>query len=74
MLLGDQIKRLRWTVRVKQKGELRNLNKILFWKTESKRPFERPKRRGKFHIRMDLREMAWEDVDWNHLALDRDQW
>jgi hypothetical protein len=23
---------------------------------------------------MDLREIGWEDVDWMHLALDRNQW
>jgi len=23
---------------------------------------------------MDLREIGWEDVDWMHLAWDRDQW
>jgi hypothetical protein len=23
---------------------------------------------------MDLRETGWEDVDWIHLAQDRDQW
>jgi hypothetical protein len=25
-------------------------------------------------IRMDLREIGWEGVDWIHLAQDRDQW
>jgi hypothetical protein len=25
-------------------------------------------------IRMDLREIGWEAVDWIHLAQDRDQW
>jgi hypothetical protein len=25
-------------------------------------------------IRMDLREIGWDDVDWIHLAQDRDQW
>jgi hypothetical protein len=26
------------------------------------------------NIRMELREMGWEDVDWIHLAQDRDKW
>jgi hypothetical protein len=26
------------------------------------------------NIRMDLREIGWEDMDWMHLAQDRDQW
>jgi len=25
-------------------------------------------------IRMDLRQIRWEGVDWMHLAEDRDQW
>jgi hypothetical protein len=25
-------------------------------------------------IRMDVREIGWERVDWIHLAQDRDQW
>jgi len=28
----------------------------------------------KYCIRMGLRETGWEDVDWIHLAKDRDQW
>jgi hypothetical protein len=26
------------------------------------------------NIRMDLREIGWEYLDWIHLAQDRDQW
>jgi hypothetical protein len=26
------------------------------------------------YIRMDLREIGWEGVDWIHLAQDRGQW
>jgi hypothetical protein len=26
------------------------------------------------NMRTDLREIGWEDVDWTHQALDRDQW
>jgi hypothetical protein len=25
-------------------------------------------------IRMDIREIGWEGVDWMHLAQDREQW
>jgi hypothetical protein len=34
----------------------------------------RPRRRWEDNIRMDLREIGWEGVDWIHLAQDRDQW
>jgi hypothetical protein len=26
------------------------------------------------NIKMDLREIGWEGVDWMHLAWDRDHW
>jgi hypothetical protein len=43
-------------------------------KPESKRPFGRPGRRWEDNIKMKLREIEWEIVDWTHLAQDRDQW
>jgi hypothetical protein len=27
-----------------------------------------------YDIRMDHREIGWKDVDWMHMAQDRDQW
>jgi hypothetical protein len=33
-----------------------------------------PKRRWEDIIRMDLREIGWEVVDWMHVAQDGDQW
>jgi hypothetical protein len=36
-----------------------------------KTSFGRPRRRWE-DIRMDLRDMGWEDVDWIHLAQDRE--
>jgi hypothetical protein len=42
-------------------------------KWEGKRPFKKPTHRLKDNIRMHLRGMGW-DVDWIHLAQDRDQW
>jgi hypothetical protein len=29
---------------------------------------------GEDNIRMDLRQIVWEGVDWMQLAQDRDQW
>jgi hypothetical protein len=37
-------------------------------------PLGRSRRRWKDNIRMDLREIGWEDVDWIHLVQDRGQW
>jgi hypothetical protein len=41
---------------------------------EGKRPLRRPRRRYEDNIGIDLREVGWEDVDWIHLAEDRDKW
>jgi hypothetical protein len=51
--------------------EKRNACKILVKKPEGKRPLGRPMQMGK-NIKMDLREMGCENVDWIHLAQDRD--
>jgi hypothetical protein len=48
---------------------------ILAAESEGKRPpLRRPTRRWKDNIRMDLREMMREHVDWIHLPQDRMQW
>jgi len=46
----------------------------LIGKPEGKRPLGRPRRRWKDNIRIDLREIGWEGVDWMHLDKNRDQW
>jgi hypothetical protein len=53
--------------------KMRNAYRILIGKPEGKRPLGRPSRRWE-DIRMDLREIGWEGVDWIHLAEDRGQW
>jgi hypothetical protein len=50
------------------------LYKVLVGKPEGKRPLGRPTRRWKNGIRIDLREIGLEDVDWIRLAQDRDRW
>jgi len=37
------------------------------------RELGRPRRRWEDNIRMDLREIGWDDVEWMRLAQDRDQ-
>jgi len=41
-------------------GEMRNSYKILVENPEEKRSLERPRRRWKDNIRMDLRKMGWD--------------
>jgi hypothetical protein len=46
----------------------------LVGKPERKRPLRSPRRRWKDNIGLDLRETVREDVEWVHLAQDRDRW
>jgi hypothetical protein len=48
--------------------------RILLKLPEGKRTLGRPRRRWEDNIRMGLREIGWEGVDWMHLVQDRDQW
>jgi hypothetical protein len=55
-------------------GEMRNAYKILVGKPACKRPLGGPSRGFEDNIRMDLRKIGWDGVDWMHLAQDTDQW
>jgi hypothetical protein len=55
-------------------GEMRNAYSILVGKPEGKRPIRRPRHRWEYYIRMYLQDIGWEDVDWIHVAKDRNQW
>jgi hypothetical protein len=43
-------------------------------KPECKRPLGRPRRRWVDNIKMDLKEIGSDGVDWIDLAQNRDQW
>jgi hypothetical protein len=43
-------------------------------KPEEKRPLGRPRCTWVDNIKMDLREIGWDDMDWIDLTQDRDQW
>jgi hypothetical protein len=55
-------------------GEERNASRILVGNPEGKRPLGRPRRRWVDNIKMTLREIGWDGMDWIDLAQDRDQW
>jgi hypothetical protein len=61
-------RRMRWVEHVTPMGEIRNAYKILVGNPGGKRPFGTPRYRWEGNIRMDLREVGWECVDWMHLA------
>ncbi|KAJ4447736.1 hypothetical protein ANN_09744 [Periplaneta americana] len=67
-------KRLRWAGHVARMGESRNAYRVLVGRPEGKRPLERPRRRWEDNIKMDLREVGYDDRDWINLAQDRDRW
>jgi hypothetical protein len=46
----------------------------LVGKPEGKRQLGRPRRRWVGNIKMDLREIGWDGMDWIDLAQDRDRW
>jgi hypothetical protein len=47
---------------------MRNAYTILIGKSERKRPLGRPRHRWEDNIKVDLREVGLEGVDWIHLA------
>jgi hypothetical protein len=44
-------------------GAKRNAYRILVGKPEGKRPLSRPRRRWMDDIKMDLREIGWDDMN-----------
>jgi hypothetical protein len=45
----------------------------LVGKPEGRRPLGRPRRRCVDNIKIDLREIAWDGMDWLDLAQDREE-
>ncbi|KAJ4431801.1 hypothetical protein ANN_20406 [Periplaneta americana] len=66
--------RLRWAGHVALMGESRNAYRVLVGRPEGKRPLGRPRRRWEDNIKMDLREVGYDDRDWINLAQDRNRW
>jgi hypothetical protein len=62
------------TMAVFTNGEKRNTYRILVGKPEGKRQPGRPRSRWMDNIKIDLREIGWDRMDWIDLAQDRDQW
>jgi hypothetical protein len=55
-------------------GETVNACRISVGKPEGKRPLRKPRHRWVDNIKIDLREIGSDGVDWIDLAQDRDQW
>jgi hypothetical protein len=54
-------------------GEKRNAYRVLMGKPEGKRPLGRPRRRWLDNVKIYLREIGWDGMDWIDLAQDRAQ-
>ncbi|KAJ4435904.1 hypothetical protein ANN_18524 [Periplaneta americana] len=67
-------RRLRWAGHVARMGESRNAYRVLVGRPEGKRPLGRSRRRWEDNIKMDLREVEYDDREWINLAQDRDRW
>jgi hypothetical protein len=55
-------------------GKKRNEVRILVGKTEGKRPLGRTRRRWKDNVKIDIRDIEWDGMDWIDLVQDRDKW
>jgi hypothetical protein len=66
-------RKMRLVGHVEQMGEKRNAYRILVGKPNGNRTLGRLKRRCANNIKMDLREIEWDGVDWVDMAHDRDQ-
>jgi hypothetical protein len=67
-------RRMRWAGHVACIGEVRGAYNILVGRPEGRRPLGKPRRRWEDNIKMDVREIGFEDVDWIHWAQDSDRW
>jgi hypothetical protein len=54
--------------------EKKNAYRILVGKPKGKTPLGRPRRRWVTNMKMNLREIEWDGMDWIDLAQDMDQW
>jgi hypothetical protein len=54
--------------------EKRNIYSIFVGKPEGKRPLGRRRRRRVDNIKIDLRDIGWDGVDWIDMAQNRDEW
>jgi len=66
--------RMRWAVHVARMGERRGVYKALVGKSEGNRPLGRLRRRWEDNIKMDLKEMGCEGMDWIDVAQNRERW
>jgi hypothetical protein len=67
-------RRIRWVGHVARMREKRNAYRILVGIPKGKRPLGRSRCRRVENIKMGLRDIGWDGMDWIDLAQNRDQW
>jgi hypothetical protein len=67
-------RRMRWAGHVARIGKGTSVYRVLVGRREDKRPLGRPRRRWEDNIKMDLREIGIDGVNWIQLTRDRVQW
>jgi hypothetical protein len=69
-----KLRRMRWAGHVAHTGEGTGVHRVLFGRPKGKRPLGRPRHRLEDNIKMDLRELGINGMNWIWLAQDRVQW
>jgi hypothetical protein len=67
-------RRMRWAGHVARMEEVRGAYNILVGTPIGRRPLGRPRCRWEDDVKMDLAEIGCGDMDWIHLAQNRDRW
>jgi hypothetical protein len=67
-ILVIKSRRMKWVRYVEFMGTKRNSYKVLLRNAELKISIERPRPRWENIIKINLREIRWDDVYWIHLA------
>jgi hypothetical protein len=67
-------RRMTWAGHVACMGEGRGVYRVLVGRPEGKRPLGRPRHGWEDNIKVDLREIGIDGVNWIQLAQDRVQW
>jgi hypothetical protein len=65
---------VKWLVNAAHVGDIRNAYQVLVGKPEGRKLFGRPRRTLEDNIKMDIKEIWCDGVDWIHLAQDTLQW
>jgi hypothetical protein len=73
-IISDKVKKDEMGGACSTNGAKRKAYRTLMGNPEGKRPLGRLRRRWGNSIKMDLREIGWDGVDWIDMAQGRDQW